>query len=56
MLSGNVTDEIIAAMQTDKKRVNAQLRFILPHALGDVVIVDDVAQADVVQVIERLRG
>jgi len=50
------TDAIIAAMQTDKKRVNAQLRFILPRAIGDVVIVDDVAREDVIATIEGARS
>ncbi len=39
--------EILAAMQTDKKRVGSRLRFILPRALGDVVGVDDVSESEV---------
>jgi 3-dehydroquinate synthetase len=42
-------------MRSDKKRVGTRLRFILPRALGDVVIADDVPPEDVVAVIERLR-
>lgn len=48
-------EKIIDAMQTDKKRVGGQLHFILPRAIGDVVIVDNVARQDVSAVIEELR-
>ena len=46
---------ILDAMATDKKRVDAQLRFVLPRGLGDVVIVDDVASEDIVAVIEEMQ-
>lgn len=49
------TEQIIDAMQTDKKRIGVRLRFILPRALGDLVIVDDVSRADVSAVIEETR-
>lgn len=49
-------DAIFRAMQTDKKRVGAQLRFILPRALGDVVIVGDVTREEVVSAVEGLLG
>ena len=48
-------EAILDAMRSDKKRVGTRLRFILPRALGDVVIADDVPQEDVVAVIEELR-
>jgi 3-dehydroquinate synthase len=48
-------EAILDAMRSDKKRVGTRLRFILPRALGDVVIADDVPPEDVVAVIERLR-
>ncbi len=48
-------EQILAAMATDKKRVGSHLRFILPRAIGDVVIVDDVARDDVAAVIEENR-
>jgi 3-dehydroquinate synthase len=48
-------EQIFAAMATDKKRVGARLRFILPRAIGEVVMVDDVAREDVVAVIEASR-
>ena len=49
------TNAILDAMATDKKRVGARLRFVLPRALGDVIIVDDVPQEDVVAVIDEQR-
>ncbi|MBI4787951.1 MAG: 3-dehydroquinate synthase [Chloroflexi bacterium] len=48
-------DAIWSAMATDKKRVGSRLRFILPRALGDVVIVDDVTREEVVSVIDELQ-
>jgi 3-dehydroquinate synthase len=50
-----LTDAILDAMQTDKKRVDARLRFVLPRALGDVVIAGDVTQRDVTAAIEENR-
>ncbi len=47
---------IFDAMQTDKKRVGARLRFVLPRTLGDVVIVDTVTGEDVMMVIEETKG
>lgn len=52
---GMAVDAILAAMATDKKRVAARLRFVLPRALGDVVIVDDVTREEIVAVIEETR-
>lgn len=52
---GMSTDAIIGAMRTDKKRVASRLRFVLPRALGDVTIVDEVPQADVIKVLEETR-
>ena len=49
-------EAILDAMATDKKRVDTRLRFVLPRALGDVVIVDDVARGEITSVIEELRG
>jgi 3-dehydroquinate synthase len=48
-------DAILNAMASDKKRVGARLRFVLPRVLGDVVIVDDVAPEEVLAVIEANR-
>lgn len=49
-------DQILCAMTTDKKRVKARLRFVLPRALGDVVMVDDVAPEEIVAVVEETRA
>jgi 3-dehydroquinate synthase len=40
-VSGYEGDAIMAAMVHDKKRSGKTLRFIIPQALGDVVIIDD---------------
>jgi shikimate kinase/3-dehydroquinate synthase len=48
-------EAILAAMATDKKRVAARLRFVLPRALGDVIVTDDVNQQDVITAIEETR-
>lgn len=42
-------------MTRDKKRVGTRVRFVLPRALGDVVIVDDVPRAAVRATLEELR-
>lgn len=46
---------LYAAMATDKKRVGARIRFVLPRALGDVVIVDDAPRAAVLAAIKETR-
>ncbi len=50
------TQAIVSAMATDKKRVGKQLRFVLPRALGDVVIADDIPTEAVAAVIEEVRA
>ena len=35
-------DDVLAAMQSDKKRVHRRLRFVIPVAYGHVILVDDV--------------
>ena len=44
--------EVWAAMATDKKRQGNTLRFILPRAIGDVDIFDNVIEADVKAILE----
>ncbi len=46
---------LVDAMQTDKKHADGALRFILPRALGDVVVVDDVTRTEIVAAIEETR-
>jgi len=42
-------------MATDKKRANGRLRFSLPGAIGDAVIVDAVARQAIAQAIDLSR-
>ncbi len=44
---------IVEAMQTDKKRVGARIRFVLPRAPGDIVIRDDIDQRLVLAVVQE---
>lgn len=41
-LPGFDVDALIAAMGTDKKRRDGRIRFVLPHAIGDVGVHEDV--------------
>lgn len=45
--------EVWAAMGTDKKRQGSTLRFILPKAIGEVDIFDNIAQEDVEVVLTK---
>ncbi len=47
-------ERIVQAMQTDKKRIGKQLRFVIPRALGDVVIRDQVDRQDVLAILEEM--
>ncbi len=49
-------EAIYRAMAADKKRRSGRLRFIVPRAIGDVVIDADVAEADVLAALERSRS
>jgi 3-dehydroquinate synthetase len=42
-------------MATDKKRRGKKLRFVLPRAIGQVEVSDQVPQAVALEVLERLR-
>ena len=44
-------EQILAAMATDKKRAGSRLRFVLPRALGDVDVFDDVTTKEVLAVL-----
>lgn len=48
---GLSTEQIVAAMATDKKRAGSRLRFVLPRALGDVDVFDDVATEEALAVL-----
>ncbi len=47
--------EIRAAMNTDKKRANGRVRFVLLRAAGDPVLCDDVPDSKVLSVLDSLR-
>ena len=47
--------EIWEAMSTDKKKRGKNLNFVLPRAIGQVVVTDQVPQAVVLEVLGKLR-
>lgn len=47
--------EVQAAMVTDKKRQGQRLRFVLPRAIGDVDLFDNVPETAVLSVLEQVR-
>ncbi len=51
---GFTPEQVMAAMATDKKRVGSRLRFVLPRAVGDVDLFDDVAPEAVLAVLAEL--
>jgi 3-dehydroquinate synthase len=51
---GFAPEQVLAAMATDKKRAGSRLRFVLPRALGDVDVFDDVPDDDVLAVLHEL--
>jgi len=50
---GPTPEAVYAAMSTDKKRRGQSLRFILPRAIGDVVIERDIPREAVLRALER---
>jgi 3-dehydroquinate synthetase len=44
-------EAVLERMRLDKKAVGGRMRFILPTRLGDVELVDDVAETDVLAVL-----
>lgn len=46
-------EEVYEAMHMDKKKQSGRLRYVLPRAIGDVTIVDDVPAAEVIDVLRR---
>ncbi len=51
---GYEPEAIWEAMATDKKRRGQRLRFVLPRAIGQVVVADDVPKELVLEVLERM--
>ncbi|MCS6843288.1 MAG: 3-dehydroquinate synthase [Caldilineales bacterium] len=54
--AGYAPEQVLAAMATDKKRLSGRLRFVLPRAIGDVDIFDDVPVEAVLGVLGELSG
>jgi 3-dehydroquinate synthase len=53
--TGLNVDDLLAAMQQDKKSEHGRLRFVLPSQLGSVQLVGDVPSAEVVRAIESIN-
>ncbi len=53
-VAGYSADQVIAAMATDKKRSAQTLRFVIPQAIGDVVVIDDPGSAIVRQAVQSI--
>jgi len=51
--AGHAPEEVWQAMGTDKKRRGGQLRFVLPRAVGDVVVTADVPKEVVMQALRE---
>ncbi len=51
--TGYTPEEVWQAMGTDKKRRGGQLRFVLPRAIGDVVVTADVPKEAVIQTLRE---
>jgi 3-dehydroquinate synthase len=48
-------EAIYKAMWADKKRRGSRLRFVLPRAIGDVIVDGDVPESQVLATLERIR-
>jgi 3-dehydroquinate synthetase len=55
-LSGYDPAAIVAAMTTDKKRKDGRVRFVLPRAIGDVGVYDDVSEEEALAAVESLMA
>jgi len=53
-ISGYEPAAILAAMGTDKKRKGGKVRFVLPRAIGDVGVYDDVREEEVLAAMASL--
>jgi 3-dehydroquinate synthase len=53
---GSAPPQVLAAMGADKKRVGNRLRFVLPRAIGDVDVFDDVPEQAVLAVLMELNS
>ncbi len=55
-LPGYAPEAIWEAMGGDKKRRGGKLRFVLPRAIGDVVVTDEVPREAVLPVLDSMRA
>ncbi|MGI6368386.1 MAG: 3-dehydroquinate synthase [Anaerolineae bacterium] len=46
-------ERVYAAMQMDKKKRSGRIKFVLPRAIGDVTVVDNITQAQVIQALTQ---
>ncbi len=53
---GFAPPQVLAAMGADKKRIGNRLRFVLPRAIGDVDVFDDVPDQAVLAVLTELTA
>lgn len=51
--AGHTPEEVWGAMGTDKKRRGGRLRFVLPRAIGDVIVTTDVPKEIVIQTLRE---
>lgn len=51
---GVTPEEVVGAMSSDKKRVGGRLRFVLPRAVGDVDLFDDVPEPAVLETLAEI--
>jgi 3-dehydroquinate synthetase len=51
---GSAPVRVLAAMGVDKKRRGGRLRFVLPKAVGDVTVVDDVPESAVLGILDTI--
>jgi 3-dehydroquinate synthase len=56
MPEGWPVEELFTAMHHDKKSLSGKLRFVLPRRLGEVALVDDVAEEDVRRILDAASG
>ena len=49
-------EQVLRAMSTDKKRVGARLRFVLPRAIGDADMFDDVEEEAVLATLAEIAS
>ncbi len=55
-ISGYDVDKVYAAMAHDKKRVGKNLRFIVPRAIGDVILIDHPGEDVVKRALGKVLG